>query len=91
MISEFCGKPTEEELRNRILRQLEWRHGENEAALLWRGYLAALFEWSAIDLPAYERLSMLLPDVGSSELFELFGDEKNTPEQEQEIEKYRRR
>jgi hypothetical protein len=91
MTPTFSGKPTEEELQNRILRQLEWRSGSKEVALLWHGYLAALFEWSAIELPVYERLSRLLPKEGASEIFELFGDEKNTPAQEEEIERFQRR
>jgi hypothetical protein len=89
MTSVFKSGPSEEELRGRILRQMEWRGGAREVALIWRGYLAALFEWGAIELAPYERLSKLLPDEGASELFELFGDEKNTSEQEAEIERHK--
>jgi hypothetical protein len=38
MTPTFSSKPTEEELQNRILRQLEWRSGSKEVALLWHGY-----------------------------------------------------
>jgi hypothetical protein len=87
MNSMFSSRPDEEDLRNRILRQLEWRGKSKVVALIWRGYLAALLEWGGVDPEVYDRLSSLLPDEGSSELFELFGDEKNSPEQEEEIKK----
>ena len=38
MTPTFSSKPTEEGLQNRILRQLEWRSGSKEVALLWHGY-----------------------------------------------------
>ncbi len=58
------GYPTEEELRNRILRQLEWRDSSDTVALIWHGYLAALLEWGVIEVPIFERLSVILPSVG---------------------------
>jgi hypothetical protein len=91
MNPNFCGRPTEEELRNRINRQIEWRGRTKEVALLWHGYLAALFEWNAIELDVYESLSGILPDMGASELVEIFSDEKNSAEREEEIERYRRK
>lgn len=89
MTSAFRSSPSEDDLRRRISRQIDWRGETKEVVLIWRGYLAALFEWGAIELGAYERLSKLLPSYGAGELFELFGDEKNTPEQEMEIERHK--
>lgn len=84
------GYPTEEELRNRISRQLEWRGSSDVVALIWRGYLAALSEWGVIDVPVYGRLSALLPDVGAKEFHELFLDERISPEREQELDEFMR-
>lgn len=58
------GYPTEEELRNRITRQLEWRGSSDAVALIWRGYLAALSAWGVIEVHVFDRLSALLPDIG---------------------------
>jgi hypothetical protein len=79
------GYPTEEELRNRIMRQLEWRGPTDAVALMWCGYLSALLEWGVIEIDAFKSLSNLLPRIGRKELHELFSDEPITPEQEQEI------
>lgn len=76
--------PTEEELANRIVRQLSWRNTET-VALIWHGYLSGLLEWSLIEVSSYDRLRKLLPDVGNKELVELFLDEPISPEQEAEI------
>lgn len=76
--------PTEEELANRIQRQLSWRNTE-AVALIWRGYLAGLLEWGLIEVSTYDRLRKLLPKVGSKALVELFADEPISPEQEAEI------
>ncbi len=76
--------PTEEELANRIVRQLSWRNTET-VALIWRGYLAGLLEWGLIEVSTYGRLSKLLPKVGGKALYELFADEPISPEQEAEI------
>jgi hypothetical protein len=32
-------------------------------AIAWRGYLAALLEWSVISIQAHDRLRDLLPDI----------------------------
>jgi len=82
------GYPTEEELRNRILRQLEWRGSTDTVALLWHGYLAALLEWGAIEINVFDRLIVLLPDVGNKELDELFADEPISPEREKELDDF---
>lgn len=78
-------KPTEEELERRIRRHLRWRGSADEAALLWRGYLAGLLEWGLVDVSVYERLCLLLPDVGRKELVELFLDRPVTSEEEREV------
>lgn len=82
------GYPTEEELRNRITRQLEWRGPSDAVALIWRGYLAALSEWGVIEVQVFDRLSALLPDVGYKELHELFLDEPISPERERELDEF---
>jgi hypothetical protein len=43
MTAMINGYPTEEELRNRITRQLGWRETET-VALIWHGYLNGLLE-----------------------------------------------
>jgi|GEM_PF-1077417 len=80
------GYPTEEELRNRITRQLEWRGSTDEVVLIWHGYLAALLEWGVIEVHVFKSLSALLPQVGNKELSELFADEPLSAGQELEIE-----
>lgn len=82
------GYPTEDELRNRITRQLGWRGATNTVVLLWHGYLAALLEWGVIEVHVYDSLSKLLPPVGSKEQSELFADEPLSPEREREIDRY---
>lgn len=82
------GYPTEEELRDRITRQLEWRGKSDTVALIWHGYLAGLVEWGLLEFNTYVRLTELLPIVGSKEKSELFADEPLTTEEEKEIEEY---
>jgi hypothetical protein len=82
------GYPTEEELRNRITRQIEWRGSTNEVALIWHGYLAALLEWGVIEEDVFKNISALLPDVGYKELHELFLDEPIGPERERELDEF---
>ncbi|MFN5350364.1 MAG: hypothetical protein ACK5A0_12640 [Polaromonas sp.] len=82
------GYPTEEELRNRITRQLEWRGSTDEVALIWHGYLAGLMEWGLIEVHVFDRLKALLPQVGNKELSELFADEPLSAEQELEIDEF---
>ena len=89
MTAMINGYPTEEELRNRIVRQLSWR-GTDTVALIWHGYLSGLLEWGLIEIDVHDRLLKLLPKVGSKELYELFSDEPITPEQEAEIDEYLR-
>ncbi|RDI09699.1 hypothetical protein DFO48_107223 [Comamonas sp. AG1104] len=84
------GYPTEEELRNRITRQLGWRGPTDTVVLLWHGYLAALLEWGVIEVHLYDSLSKLLPPMGSKEQSELFADEPLSPEREREIDEYLR-
>jgi len=80
--------PTEEELRDRIVRQLGWRGPTNTVVLLWRGYLSALLEWGVIEVHTHDNLSRLLPKVGNKELYEIFSGEPLTTEQEREIDEY---
>lgn len=82
------GYPTEEELRNRITRQLEWRGTSDAVVLIWHGYLAGLLEWGLIEVHVYDRLTALLPQVGNKELSELFADEPLSAEQELEIDEF---
>ena len=82
------GYPTEEELRDRITRQLQWRDKSDTVALIWHGYLSGLMEWGLIEIDVYNRLSDLLPLVGDKEIAELFAGEPLTTEQEKEIDEY---
>lgn len=80
------GYPTEEELRERISKQLAWRQSSDTVALIWRGYLAALLEWGLLEVDVYDRiLNTLLPRVGSEELYELSSGEPISAEQKKEI------
>lgn len=82
------GYPTEEELRNRILRHLEWRNSSDAVALIWRGYLAALSEWGLIEQDICQRLCSILPEVGYKEIHELFLDEPISSERAEELDHY---
>ena len=84
------GYPTEEELRNRITRQLGWRGATDAVALIWQGYLTALLEWGLIQVDVCDRLTALLPRVGNKELQEQVLDEPLSPEQEREMDEYLR-
>lgn len=84
------GYPTEEELRNRITRQLDWRGTSDTVSLIWHGYLSGLMEWGLIDVQVCDRLRALLPQVGNKELSELFGDEPLSAERELEIDEFLR-
>lgn len=64
--------PEEAGLASRITAHLKARPSNERVALLWQGYLAALFEWGSIDFKMYERLASLVPDVGGTEIAELF-------------------
>ncbi len=84
------GYPTEEELHNRITRQIEWHGTTDTVSLIWHGYLAGLLEWGLIKVDIYDRLTALLPQVGNKELSELFADEPLGAEQELEIDEFMR-
>ena len=79
------SKPTEVELSDRIARQMEWRGPTDAVVLVWRGYLAGLYEWGSIELGVYERLTKTLPSKGFVEIDELFAGEKSTKERELEL------
>lgn len=87
MMAMINGYPTEEELHDRIFRQLSRKGATDTVALIWHGYLTALLEWGLIDLAVFERLNVMLPKVGNKELVELSMDEPIGPELEQEIDK----
>ncbi|MDN7428742.1 MULTISPECIES: hypothetical protein [unclassified Burkholderia] len=75
MTALINGYPTVEELRNRILRQLEWRGPTAEVASVWRGYLTALLEWGLLEISDHDTLASLLPVKGVKEVVELSADE----------------
>lgn len=64
--------PSEEDLSSRIQSHLKARPANETVVLLWQGYLAGLFEWGKINYKMYERLAALLPDIGGTEIAELF-------------------
>lgn len=82
------GYPEEEEIKNRILRQLSWYEPKEMVGMLWLGYLSGLLEWGVIDIDVYGRLQNLLPVVGAKEVHELFADEALSAEDAKEIEAY---
>lgn len=51
------------ELESRIGSDIAFFHGElpEPYAVAWRGYLAALLEWSVIDIATYDALVELAP------------------------------
>ncbi|MBD2945759.1 hypothetical protein V4E86_01655 [Burkholderia pseudomallei] len=85
MIGMVNGYPTEQELRERIERQIARRGATDIVALIWHGYLTGLLEWGVIELDVFDRLSALLPAIGHLELVELSIDEQATLELEREI------
>ncbi|MBF4070454.1 hypothetical protein GSH05_15405 [Burkholderia pseudomallei] len=85
MICMVNGYPTEQELRERIERQIARRGATDTVALIWHGYLTGLLEWGVIELDVFDRLSALLPAIGHLELVELSIDEQATLELEREI------
>jgi hypothetical protein len=80
--------PTEQELRRRILVQLNWGTSINTIALLWHGYLAALLECKLLEASVHGRLSSLLPRVGAREKSEMFSREPLTPEHRREVDEF---
>ncbi len=65
-------KPTERELRDRIMRHIEHRKNSDAGNLLWAGYLAACLEWRLLSIAEYDDLRVLLKPVGEDELREIF-------------------
>ena len=62
----------EDDLASRIKCHVEARPSNEKVAILWKGYLAGLFEWGRIDFEMYKRLDYLLPDIASTEIAEIF-------------------
>lgn len=83
--------PTEAELKKRISMHQSWARDKYAAALIWKGYVAGLFEWGLIDVDAYYRLDDLLGVGGEVELSEVFGGEPLNDEQRKEVEAYARK
>lgn len=61
----------EDELRRRITEHLAARPSNDTVVLIWQGYLAGLLEWAGLGIHAYERLTALLPNLGSTEIIEM--------------------
>jgi hypothetical protein len=80
------SKPTIEELANRIARQLEAGGNTSAVVMIWKGYLAGLYEWGAIDLASYSQLEDTLPAGGDVEITELFLGQPISPEMRAEVE-----
>jgi len=88
MEKKFVTLPTEEELTNRLLKNLEWRNRSLETSLLWQGYLGALLEWGLLEIEVFDRLRAHIPAVGLKEIYELAIGEPIPPDQEREIDEY---
>lgn len=59
-------RPSETELRSRILSELR-HHGGSLPSIVnatWRGYLAACIEWGLVEPEAHRRLVEVLPPLG---------------------------
>lgn len=80
--------PTEYELKERITRHQSWARDKYAAALIWKGYLAGIFEWGLIDVDTYSRLDDLLQAGGEVELSEVFGGEPLSEARRKEVESY---
>ena len=55
----------ESELIDRIRGDIDHFGGTlpEQFAIAWRAYLAGLLEWGVLDIPAYDSLTKLLPNV----------------------------
>lgn len=84
----MASQANEDELADRLTRQLEWGRDRHAAVLLWKGYLAGLYEAHVIDIEVYTRLDGLLPAGGNIEVSELFAGEKLSDQEVGEIENY---
>ncbi len=53
------------EMENRIKADVKYFNSAlpERYALAWHGYLAGIFEWGLIDIPLYDRLLNLLPEI----------------------------
>ena len=71
----MTSRPTEQELQNRLQRQLEFSQDKFAAICIWNGYITGLYEWGLIELDVYTRLEQLLPPGGNVETWELSSDE----------------
>jgi hypothetical protein len=64
-------KPTVDELHNRIKEHLRHFSHNDASNLLWRGYLAGLFEWGLLSLEDYDALKILPREVAEEEFQKL--------------------
>jgi hypothetical protein len=74
-MSDIPHKPTFEELQNRILDDvIEDYTGATleQVALVWHGYLRALYEWEIITLLDYDQLTALLPCIQDNPVRRIF-------------------
>lgn len=79
-------RPTEAELKKRMLQHQGWARDKYAATLIWKGYVAGLFEWGLIDVEAYSRLDDLLPVGGEVELSEVFGGQPLSEDERRKVE-----
>ena len=82
--------PTEDGLRDRITTHLKLRNSSEIVVLIWQGYLAALLEYSLINVDIYTRMCELLPNLGSPELIEVF-EGPIPPEEKAEMQEHFRK
>jgi len=81
----MTSKPTEQELADRVAKQLAWSSDKATVIHVWQGYLAGLYEWGQIDLDVYSRLSSALPKGADKEIAELFMGQPLSAEQEAQL------
>ena len=71
---EMDKKERAQETKGRIQRELNFYKGQlpDNVKLVWDGYLAALLEWSLIEVEAYSQLLDMLPDIPKSPAYSIF-------------------
>jgi hypothetical protein len=61
----MLNKPTVEELRNRIQRDIDYFGSDlpERTAIAWWGYLSALIEWGLLTVSEHDNVCSLLPMI----------------------------
>ncbi len=70
----MSDKPTQEELQERIQREVEYFDGilPERVAIAWGGYLAALLEWNLITPLEHQVVAGMLPKIPDNPVMAIF-------------------